>query len=95
VTRIHAPSIAATMPYPVYGGFGELTRETPRRAEAPQPLPPPEPAEGPHLAYAFQWFLFAALALGGYVLLARREAADQAAASAPPQPARVAAPGTG
>ena len=49
-----------------------------RPGRAPQRLPPPEPSEGPHLAYAFQWFLFAALAPVGYVLLARREAEDRA-----------------
>ena len=67
-------------------------------ASSPRPgrrraLDPPETSEGPHLAYAFQWFLFACLALGGYVVLARREAADRrAAASGPPTtvPVRIA-----
>jgi cytochrome oxidase assembly protein ShyY1 len=95
VTRIHVPTIAATLPYDVYGGFGELTAESPRPRDAPSLLPPPEPAEGPHLAYAFQWFVFAALALGGYVLLARREAADRAQAAEAPEPVRVAGPGAG
>lgn len=95
VTRISAPTIAEGLAYDVYGGFGELTRESPRPDEAPRLLPPPEPAEGPHLAYAFQWFLFAALALGGYVLLARREAADRAGAAETPQPVRVAGSGRG
>jgi cytochrome oxidase assembly protein ShyY1 len=95
VTRIHVPTIAAALPYDVYGGFGELTAESPRPRDAPSLLPPPEPAEGPHLAYAFQWFVFAALALGGYVLLARREAADRAQAAEAPEPVRVAGPGAG
>lgn len=76
VTRIHVPTIARTLPYPVYGGYGDLVKERPAPREAPALLPPPEPTEGPHLAYAFQWFLFAALALGGYVVLARREALE-------------------
>jgi cytochrome oxidase assembly protein ShyY1 len=29
------------------------------------------------LLYAVQWFLFGVLGLGGYVVLARREAADR------------------
>jgi cytochrome oxidase assembly protein ShyY1 len=97
VTRIHGPTIAATLPYDVYGGFVELTRESPTPDEAPSLLPPPEPAEGPHLAYAFQWFLFAALALGGYVILARREAADRSVVSEgqAPAPVRVVGPGAG
>ena len=81
VTRIDVSTIRQALPYPVYGGFGELTRELPAPRRAPALLPLPEQSEGPHLAYAVQWFLFAGLALGGYVVLARREAADREAAA--------------
>jgi surfeit locus 1 family protein len=37
-------------------------------------LGPPEPSEGPHLAYAVQWFIFSAIAAGGYLLLLRKVA---------------------
>lgn len=37
--------------------------------------PPPEPEGGPHLSYAVQWFLFALIAGGGYLVLLRRRAA--------------------
>ncbi|MDQ1620326.1 MAG: hypothetical protein QOE19_2895 [Actinomycetota bacterium] len=77
VTRINVPAIARTLPYDVYGGFLELTRQEPPQGRTPLLIPPPEPSEGPHLLYASQWFLFAGLALGGYVVLARREAADR------------------
>jgi cytochrome oxidase assembly protein ShyY1 len=80
VTRIDVPAIAGSLGYEVYGGYVDLVRERPRPTVAPELLPAPEPSEGPHLAYAFQWFLFGGLALGGYVVLARREAADRAAA---------------
>jgi cytochrome oxidase assembly protein ShyY1 len=63
----------------VYGGYGEVTTERPEPRTTPIRLPPPEPSEGPHLAYAVQWFLFAGLALSGYVVLARREEADRRA----------------
>jgi cytochrome oxidase assembly protein ShyY1 len=79
ITRIDVPSIAKSLPYGVYGGFLELTHQDPRQARSPQLIPAPEPSEGPHLLYAVQWFLFASLALGGYVVLARREAADRRA----------------
>jgi cytochrome oxidase assembly protein ShyY1 len=92
VTRIDVSEIAKTMPYDVYGGYGDLTRVRPTPAEAPQLLPAPEPSEGPHLAYAFQWVLFAALALGGFVVLARREAADRRSAAGPREPVRVTDP---
>jgi cytochrome oxidase assembly protein ShyY1 len=86
VTRIDVPAIATTLPYPVYGGYGEVTAEQPRLRDRPERLPAPEPSEGPHLAYAFQWFLFALLALGGYVVLARREETDLAAGTTREQP---------
>lgn len=47
--------------------------ESPASAErwpAPVPLPPAD--EGSHLSYAGQWFLFAAVALGGWIVLIRR-----------------------
>ena len=99
VSRIDTAAIARRLPYPVYGGYGELTDQrpsttttSPTSLPVPVPLPAPEPTEGPHLAYAFQWFLFAGLALGGYLLLARREALDRRAAVAGPvPPARVGA----
>jgi cytochrome oxidase assembly protein ShyY1 len=79
VTRIDVAPIARPLPYPVYGGYGEVTTERPEPRTTPIRLPPPEPSEGPHLAYAVQWFLFAGLALSGYVVLARREEADRRA----------------
>jgi cytochrome oxidase assembly protein ShyY1 len=40
--------------------------------DALQPVPLPDLDEGPHLAYAVQWFLFAAVAAVGYPTLLRR-----------------------
>jgi cytochrome oxidase assembly protein ShyY1 len=89
ITRIDVPGIAKTLPYEVYGGFLELTRQTPKPAKAPHVIPPPEPSEGPHLLYAVQWVLFGLLAFAGYVVLARREAADRRAARHEPAAATV------
>jgi cytochrome oxidase assembly protein ShyY1 len=92
VTRIDVSSIRRQLPYPVYGGFAELVRERPRPRHAPALLPLPELSEGPHLAYAVQWWLFAGMALVGYGILARREAADRrttADDARPAIPARV------
>jgi cytochrome oxidase assembly protein ShyY1 len=89
VTRIDVPGIAKTLPYPVYGGFAEATGTEPAPGRAPQPIPPPEVDEGPHLAYAFQWFVFALIALGGFVMLARREAEGEGTPPPAPVPARV------
>ncbi len=66
-----------TSPTTSTAGTPTWCASSPRPGRRPIALDPPEPSEGPHLAYAFQWFLFACLALGGYVVLARREAADR------------------
>jgi cytochrome oxidase assembly protein ShyY1 len=54
--------------------------EPPVAAGAPQlvALGPPDLDEGPHLSYAAQWAIFSLIAAGGYVLLLRRVAKDQA-----------------
>ena len=41
-------------------------------------LGPPELSEGPHLAYAAQWLIFSVIAAGGYGLLLRKLAREQA-----------------
>jgi surfeit locus 1 family protein len=40
------------------------------------PVPVPDLGEGPHLSYAVQWFLFAAVAVLGYPLLLRHQARE-------------------
>jgi cytochrome oxidase assembly protein ShyY1 len=81
VRRIDVPAIAATLPYDVYGGYGELVEQRPAAGSSPTTLPPPDPGLGPHLAYAFQWYVFALIALVGVVVLARREAREAAPAA--------------
>lgn len=49
--------------------------EPPDALPYPEPLPPLE--DGPHLGYAGQWFLFAAVALIGWVLLVRRDRREE------------------
>jgi surfeit locus 1 family protein len=41
-------------------------------ATALHPVPLPELADGPHLSYAVQWFIFSTIALVGYPLVLRR-----------------------
>jgi cytochrome oxidase assembly protein ShyY1 len=54
--------------------------EPPVARDVPQvvALGPPELSEGPHLSYAVQWAIFSTIAVGGYGLLLRRVAKDQA-----------------
>ena len=57
---------------PVFPGYVELISSTPP-AVGLTLIPLPDLTDGPHLAYAIQWVLFAGVTVAGYVLLARRE----------------------
>ncbi|WP_169949007.1 SURF1 family protein [Microbispora sp. H11081] len=78
ILLIDTPALAKGLPYEVFGGFVELTAQTPAAADAPELLPPPDVGGGGglNLAYAVQWWLFIGIAVGGWVLLIRREARD-------------------
>ncbi|MFJ6042859.1 SURF1 family cytochrome oxidase biogenesis protein [Brachybacterium paraconglomeratum] len=65
----------------VIGAFGELAQEEPA-ADRPQPLPAPETGLGPHLSYAFQWWIFALFFPGALIFRLRRQFQDLAAEEA-------------
>ena len=77
VRRLDRDSVAALVPYPLAGvvlvqqlDSGEATavdRGTPVRVE------PPPLDEGPHRAYAIQWFAFALVGIVGTLLVLRRD----------------------
>lgn len=70
VTRVDVPALSADLPWTVVPLY--LVQEG---VDGTLPVPIPEPAlddEGPHLAYAIQWFAFAAIGVVGYVFLLRR-----------------------
>lgn len=54
-------------------GYGAVVSEDGASPEALGPLPRPSTDLGSHLSYAFQWWVFAAGALAGAVVLLRRE----------------------
>ncbi|WP_407318086.1 SURF1 family protein [Isoptericola halotolerans] len=54
------------------GAYGQMRSEDPA-AEALVPAPRPDTDPGSHLSYTFQWVIFALGAVGGFVLLWRRE----------------------
>lgn len=62
----------------VIGAFGELVAEDPAVA-TPEALPAPETGLGPHLSYAFQWWIFALFFPGALVFRLRRQFQDLAA----------------
>ena len=62
--------------FPVYIQLVEQNPAQP--GELPRLVPLPEPSEGPHRAYAVQWFLFAVVTAVGYPVLLRRTAEPSA-----------------
>ena len=78
VLLINTADIGRSLPHKLYGGYVELTAQRPAVAPAPDPVPPPDVGGGGglNLAYAVQWWLFIAIAVGGWFTLIRREARD-------------------
>lgn len=83
VNRIDIERLARQVPYPLLPVSIELTAQNPApEGDLPAPLPAPELSDGPHLAYAGQWFLFSIVAVIGWVMIVRisgRKARQQAA----------------
>lgn len=82
VRRVDTAALAETLPYPLYGAWGERVEQDPPAADGLQAVPPPEAESGPHLSYAVQWFIFAVMGVGGFFLLIRAEARGRAEAEA-------------
>jgi cytochrome oxidase assembly protein ShyY1 len=81
VMLINSRQQARTVSQPLLGGYIELTGTSPKAGGQPEMVPPPDHSSiGPHLAYAIQWWLFAAGVPVGWVVLVRRERRDRLAA---------------
>lgn len=81
VMLIDSDQRAEALDRPVLGGYVQLTASSPEPREHPERLPDPEhDSIGPHMAYAVQWWLFAAGVPVGWVVLVRRELRDRARA---------------
>lgn len=79
---VNVDRIAADLPYPVYGGYVDLTRQDPMPEAAPEPVVLHEEDAGMSASYAVQWWVFAVVAVGGWVFLVRREIRDAREAGA-------------
>jgi surfeit locus 1 family protein len=88
MARVDLARFAKQVDYPVRPAYVQLVSSDPEQpassADAPElvALGPLEPDLGPHLSYAVQWAIFTTIAAGGYVLLLRRVAREQAAEEA-------------
>ena len=84
LARVDLERYDEQVPYRLLPAYVQLVTTDPAepagRAGAPEliALGPPKPDLGPHLSYAVQWFIFTTIATGGYALLLRRVARDQA-----------------
>lgn len=65
--RVDVARIQEQTPYPLLPVFIEMQPVPDAPFTLPQPIPPPEPDQGPHLGYAIQWFAFAVILIVGYV----------------------------
>lgn len=85
VMLINSAQQAERLGRPVLGGYIEQTAP---KAPGGKPELVPDPDHdsiGPHMAYAVQWWLFAAAVPVGWVVLVRRERRDRATAAATPE----------
>jgi cytochrome oxidase assembly protein ShyY1 len=73
VRAISSDAIKPTLPYPVYDGFLDRTKESPTATGAPAPALPPDLSAGPSFFYGLQWLFFAVLAFGFWVYFAWAE----------------------
>ncbi|MEU8349804.1 MULTISPECIES: SURF1 family protein [unclassified Streptomyces] len=84
---INSAQQAERLDTPVLGGYIELTEPA---GETPEPVAEPDhDSIGPHMAYAVQWWLFAAGVPVGWAVLVRRERNDRRAARPEEKPAPV------
>ncbi|MET0729249.1 MAG: SURF1 family protein [Acidimicrobiales bacterium] len=86
LARVDLGRLAAQVGYDLRPAYVQLVSSDPAEPAssgeaALVALGPPEPDEGPHLGYAVQWFIFASIAGGGYLLLLRKMALEEGRAS--------------
>ena len=69
-----SPVFDSSSTYPRAPAYVELTAQEPAPSQPlPRLIPLPELDDGPHFAYAVQWFIFSTLAVVGWVLVVRRQ----------------------
>ena len=79
LNRVDLERLGAQVPYPLAPAWVLLDAQVPRQSTAlPSRVSVEVPSASQNLSYMFQWWLFAAIAAGGYVLVLRRQARVQA-----------------
>jgi len=85
---ISSSQIQPAIGIPVYGGFIDLTSESPAPATPLSPAGLPDLSNGPHFFYALQWWFFGLLAMFGFGYLAWEEKTGRADLRRAQQPAK-------
>ncbi|MCZ4499863.1 MAG: hypothetical protein JWQ74_2416 [Marmoricola sp.] len=68
---VSSRAAAKVLPYDLYGGFLDMSSESPAPATALAPVElPDDKSEGPHFFYGLQWWFFGLLAVTGFGYLA-------------------------
>lgn len=73
---VDVDELSENLPYPVYGGYTELTGQDPQPDNPPERVGLREEDSGMSLSYAVQWWVFTVVAVVGWVFLMRREVRD-------------------
>ncbi len=73
VRRIDPAQLAATLPYPAYGGYVTATGQRPAASSQFVAIPIDHQNAAMNFSYILQWWLFSGTALVGFVLLVRWE----------------------
>lgn len=73
IRNLDIAALADEWQLPMYQGWLAVGDESPPPDQPLQRLPDPTTEAGPHLSYAVQWFLFATIGVGGFIVLIRAE----------------------
>lgn len=74
ISLINTEALTAKSGLRLRGGNVEVITSQPADSSGPRLIGEPSLDSGPYLAYWFQWWLFAAMAIGAWVTIIRREA---------------------
>jgi cytochrome oxidase assembly protein ShyY1 len=84
VNRVDIGRLQKQQSLPLAPVYLQLMSSRPAEKEFVRPVPLPPLTNGPHLSYAFQWFIFATVGAVGWPLLLRKTAASERIESSEP-----------